>query len=234
MIRVYPADSRYQSNHGWLQSHFSFSFAEYFDPENIQFGPLRVFNDDIVAPRRGFGAHPHQEMEIISVVLKGQLEHRDSIGNHGIISFGEVQRMTAGTGIVHSEMNPSPTEEVNFLQLWFLPEKYGLTPSYEQIQYDVTKMKNNLLPVVSKEKAGEQVAYIHQDLTMYLSDLEKDHTLTFEQKEGRRIYVFVIEGELTLNHDTTLHRRDAARITDVTKLHISTPSQARFMLIDLP
>ncbi|EPZ38577.1 MULTISPECIES: pirin family protein [Anoxybacillus] len=234
MIHVYPAHERFESNHGWLQSYFSFSFAEYFDRKNMHFGPLRVFNDDIIAPQRGFGAHPHQEMEIVTVVLKGKLEHRDNLGNHRIISFGEVQRMTAGTGIVHSEMNPSTTEEVNLLQLWFLPETYGLAPSYEQISYDVENMKNRLLPIVSKKQAGEQVAYIHQDLTMYLSDLENNQQLTFHQQEGRRMYVFVIEGELVLNDDTILQRRDAARITDVTQLHITANIDSRFMLIDLP
>ncbi|OSX53493.1 pirin family protein [Anoxybacillus ayderensis] len=234
MIHVYPAHERFESNHGWLQSYFSFSFAEYFDRKNMNFGPLRVFNDDIIAPQRGFGAHPHQEMEIVTVVLKGQLEHRDNLGNYRIISFGEVQRMTAGTGIVHSEMNPSTTEEVNLLQLWFLPETYGLTPSYEQVSYDVENMKNRLLPIVSKKQAGEQVAYIHQDITMYLSDLENNKQLTFHQQQGRRMYVFVIEGELVLNDDTVLQRRDAARVTDVTRLHIAANIDSRFMLIDLP
>ena len=234
MIHVYPAHKRFQSNHGWLQSYFSFSFAEYFDRNNMNFGPLRVFNDDIIAPQRGFGAHPHQEMEIVTVVLKGQLEHRDNLGNHRIISFGEVQRMTAGTGIVHSEMNPSATEEVNLLQLWFLPEARGLTPSYEQVSYDIQKMKNRLLPIVSKTQAGNEVAYIHQDITMYLSDLENNRHITFHQQEGRRIYLFVIEGELVLNDDTMLQRRDAARITDITTLHITAKTNSRFMLIDLP
>ncbi|KHF29666.1 pirin family protein [Anoxybacillus sp.] len=234
MIHVYPGHERFQSNHGWLQSYFSFSFAEYFDRNNMHFGPLRVFNDDIIAPQRGFGAHPHQEMEIVTVVLKGQLEHRDNLGNHRIISFGEVQRMTAGTGIVHSEMNPSATEEVNLLQLWFLPEARGLTPSYEQVSYDIQKMKNRLLPIVSKTQAGNEVAYIHQDITMYLSDLENNQHITFHQQEGRRIYLFVIEGELVLNDDTMLQRRDAARITDITTLHITAKADSQFMLIDLP
>lgn len=234
MIHVYPGHKRFQSNHGWLQSYFSFSFAEYFDRKNMNFGPLRVFNDDIIAPQRGFGAHPHQEMEIVTVVLKGQLEHRDNLGNHRIISFGEVQRMTAGTGIVHSEMNPSATEEVNLLQLWFLPEARGLTPSYEQVSYDIQKMKNRLLPIVSKTQAGNEVAYIHQDITMYLSNLESNQHVTFQQQEGRRIYLFVIEGEITLNDETILHRRDAARITNTPILHITAKADSQFMLIDLP
>lgn len=125
MIDIRKASTRYSSNHGWLQSNFSFSFAEFYDPDNMGFGPLRVFNDDFVQPERGFGLHPHREMEIVSVVLKGALVHQDSTGTREVIRPGEVQRMSAGTGIIHSEMNPSSSEEVNFLQLWFEPAEYG-------------------------------------------------------------------------------------------------------------
>ena len=234
MIQVFPADKRYHANHGWLQSHFSFSFAEYFDRNNMNFGPLRVLNDDIVKPLHGFGAHPHQEMEIVSIVLNGSLKHEDSLGNTAVTTFGGIQRMTAGTGIIHSEVNPSATENVNFLQLWFLPEEYGLTPSYEQTNFDVEKLKNQLLPVVTKNPQSEQVAHIHQDLTIYLSDLETGKTMTFTQAEGRRIFLFVIEGALTVNGNTLLNKRDSARITNMHELTLTTSSQSRFMLIDLP
>lgn len=234
MITVHPAEKRFTANHGWLKSNFSFSFAEYYDPANKNFGPLRVFNDDFVAPQNGFGAHPHKEMEIVSVVLQGQLQHQDSTGNKEVLRKGEVQRMTAGTGIVHSEENPSSDEEVNFLQLWFLPDKQGLEPSYEQTAYDVDSLKNNLLPVVSSRRSGEDVAFIHQDLTLYLSELDAQHGVTFEQEKGRRIYLFVMEGDVTLNQDTKLKKRDAARITDTTILKIESESGASFMLIDLP
>jgi redox-sensitive bicupin YhaK (pirin superfamily) len=234
MIKVYPAESRFSADHGWLRSNFSFSFAEYYDPDNLQFGPLRVFNDDFVQPLRGFGAHPHREMEIVSIVLKGEIKHEDSTGNSEILRPGEVQRMTAGTGIIHSEVNPSATEELNFLQLWFLPDQTGLPPSYEQKAYDQQAMKNRLLPVVSGQAPSENVAFIHQDLTLYLSDLEAGKALSFAQKKNRRIYLFVIEGELALNKDTRLRKRDAARITDVTNLEIETQTGAKFMLIDLP
>ena len=137
MIQVYPAQSRYHADYGWLKTYHSFSFGDYYDPNNIQFGPMRVLNDDFVAPLRGFGAHPHQEMEIVSIVLKGHLKHEDSTGHTATTTFGGVQRMSAGTGIVHSETNPSPTEEVNFLQLWFLPEVRGLTPSYERTTFNI-------------------------------------------------------------------------------------------------
>lgn len=233
MIKIHPADSRFTADHGWLRSNFSFSFAEYYDPDNQIFGALRVFNDDIVQPGYGFGAHPHREMEIVSIVLQGQLQHKDNMGNLEILRPGEVQRMTAGTGVVHSEENPSDTEELGFLQLWFLPSIRGLEPSYEQIAYDQEAMVNHLLPVVSNQPSSDKVAKIHQDLTMYLSKLEAGRAVTFEQEDGRYLYVFVIEGALTLNGES-LGKRDAARITDVTRLEIASDSGAYFMLIDLP
>lgn len=229
---IYKAEGRYTADHGWLRSKFSFSFAEYYDPNNLQFGPMRVLNDDVVKPLRGFGAHPHREMEIVSIVLKGQLKHEDSTGKSAITTFGGIQRMSAGTGVIHSEVNPSSTEEVNFLQLWFLPEKQGLTPSYERTEFDPTKMKNHLLPVVSNNKS-EQIAYIHQDLTIYLSDLEEKVELTFQQEKNRRIFLFVIEGEIHVN-DTIINKRDSARITETPTLKIMANTDSRFMLIDLP
>lgn len=234
MIKVYPAESRFTADHGWLKTSHSFSFAEYYDPDNVSFGPLRVLNDDFVTPGHGFGAHPHRDMEIVSIVLQGQLKHEDSTGGSGILSVGEIQRMTAGTGVIHSEYNPSNTEEVNFLQLWFLPEKKGLPPSYEQKAYDLNAMKNQLLPVVSNRVKAEQVAFIHQDLTLYLAELEAGKTITFEQEENRKIFLFVIEGEVTLNGQEQLHRRDSARITEQSKLRIDGNADAKFMLIDLP
>jgi quercetin 2,3-dioxygenase len=234
MIQVYPAQSRYHADYGWLKTYHSFSFGEYYDPNNIQFGPLRVLNDDFVAPLRGFGAHPHQEMEIVSIVLKGYLKHEDSTGHTATTTFGGVQRMSAGTGIIHSEVNPLATEEVNFLQLWFLPEVNGLTPSYERTTFDVAKMKNALLPIVTKNPSSSEIAHIHQDLTIYLSDLEAGRELVFAQQEGRRIFFFVIEGDVTLNGQATLHKRDSARITEMPTLRIASENGARFMLIDLP
>lgn len=234
MIQVYPAQSRYHADYGWLKTYHSFSFGDYYDPNNIHFGPMRVLNDDFVAPLRGFGAHPHQEMEIVSIVLKGYLKHEDSAGHTATTTFGGVQRMSAGTGIVHSETNPSLTEEVNFLQLWFFPEVRGLTPSYERATFNVEKMKNALLPVVTKNPSSSEIAHIHQDLTIYLSDLEAGRGLTFSQQEGRRIFFFVIEGDVTLNGETALRKRDSARITETPTLHIASENGARFMLIDLP
>ncbi|WP_426453149.1 pirin family protein [Paenibacillus sp. S-38] len=232
MISIYPASSRYSADHGWLQSNFSFSFGDYYDPDNTGFGPLRVFNDDTIQGGRGFGAHPHREMEIVSVVLQGQLKHEDSTGHSAVTTFGEVQRMSAGTGIIHSEMNPSE-EPVTLLQLWFTPDRKGLEPSYETSRYELSALKNALLPVVSN-RSGEGVAHIHQDMTIYLSELEGGRELLFEQPEGRRIFVFVMEGGLTLNGEQALSRRDAARITGTPSLRVRSEQGAQWMLIDLP
>jgi redox-sensitive bicupin YhaK (pirin superfamily) len=232
MIQVHSAASRYSADHGWLKSNFSFSFGDYYDPNNTRFGPLRVFNDDTVQAGRGFGAHPHREMEIVSVVLKGELKHEDSTGHSAVTSYGEVQRMSAGTGIIHSEVNPG-VEDVELMQIWFTPNESGIAPSYETTKFDTGLMKNALLPIVSHQ-SGEHISLIHQDLTMYMSELESGHAIEFTQEPGRRIYVFVIEGALTLNGDTGLNRRDAARIEQTPDLKIESAAGAQFLLIDLP
>jgi redox-sensitive bicupin YhaK (pirin superfamily) len=234
LIQVFTADSRFSADHGWLKSNFSFSFADYYDPNNLSFGPLRVLNDDIVQADKGFGMHPHKDMEIVSIVLDGQLQHKDSYGHTATTTFGGIQRMSAGTGLMHSEMNPSETDPCSFLQIWFMPEEKGIEPSYEQTQFSIVDLKNTLLPIVSKHKKSEQVAYIHQDLTIYLSDLGTDETLDFSQAEGRRIFLFVLEGVLQVNGDTMLGKRDSARITDTANLKLQTQTGSRFMLIDLP
>ncbi|UOF92002.1 pirin family protein [Fodinisporobacter ferrooxydans] len=235
MIQMYPAESRFGSDHGWLKTYHSFSFADYYDPENMNFGPMRVLNDDTVQAKTGFGPHPHREMEIVSIVLKGQLQHQDSTGTTEIIRRGEIQRMSAGTGVIHSEMNPSETEDVNFLQLWFEPNERKLSPSYEQIAYDETQMKNRLLPVVSHRDFGKNVAHIHQDLTIYLAKLEAGRAISFAQAKNRRTFLFLMEGELMLNQEQTLKRRDSARIAELTNLNLqASGSGSYFMLIDLP
>ncbi|WP_248925338.1 pirin family protein [Paenibacillus hamazuiensis] len=233
MIAVYPAGSRYSYDHGWLRGSFSFSFGPYYDPDNTAFGPLRVFNDDTIAAGRGFGAHPHSDMEIVSVVLRGSLKHEDSLGNVAVTSFGEIQRMSAGSGIIHTEGNPSDTEEVTLLQLWFSPERRGIAPGYEVSKYDPEQMVNRLLPVVAPNPAPG-IAAIHQDLTIYLSKLESGHSLVFTQPEGRKIFVFVIEGAVQAGARERLHTRDSARITDTRSLELAALDDTFFMLIDLP
>jgi redox-sensitive bicupin YhaK (pirin superfamily) len=234
MINVYPASSRFTADHGWLKSKFSYSFAEYYDPNNLQFGSMRVLNDDWVAQGKGFGAHPHKEMEIVSIVLSGQLQHQDNAGNQATTTFGGIQRMSAGTGIIHAELNPSQTEPVEFLQLWFMPEVRGVVPSYEQTFFDTDALNNALLPVVSKQSDNNNVASINQDLTIYLAKLETGKSISFNQPAGRKVFLFVLEGSLSVNKDTILDRRDSARITDQESLQLeATEQEALFMLIDL-
>lgn len=231
MMKVYPAESRYAVDLGWLRSGLSFSFGEYVDPANTAFGVMRVCNDDYIAPGRGFGAHPHSDMEIVSIVLRGAVRHEDNMGNVEIADASSVQRMSAGTGVIHAEYNPSDTEPLELLQLWFMPRERGLAPSYETTKYDPERMKNALLPVVS-HRSSEQVASIEQDMTIYLSRLDAGKKLAFEQEAGRRIFLFVIEGELTAG-GTRLGRRDTARIEATPSLPLAA-APAFFMLIDLP
>lgn len=235
MMMIYPAKNRFSGTQGWLQYNFSFSFADYYDPDNMGFGPLRVFNDDYIQPQNGFGTHPHRDKEIVTFVLSGQLQHKDNTGGQEVLKPGEVQRMTAGTGILHSEINNSPDQVTNSLQLWFHPEAKGLKPSYEQLAYDEAATRNALLPVVSNRIKSERIAHIHQDLTIYMSRLEAGLQLEFNQEPGRRIYVFLIEGKLVLNGgEAALERRDAARITELAKLQLHASEDAYFMLMDLP
>lgn len=233
MIKIIRDNERYKADHGWLNSSFSFSFANYYDPDNLQFGPLRVFNDDIVQPNNGFGRHPHKEMEIVSIVLDGELKHEDSEGHTATTTFGEIQRMTAGTGIFHSETNPSKEKPVSFLQLWIQPDTENLKPSYEKTAFSVEKLKNNLLPIVS-HNASENVAHIQQDTTLYLSDLEKGNEITFTQEPGRKIYLFVIDGQIVFNNQYELKKRDTARINETSTIVINAKENSRFLLIDLP
>lgn len=232
MIQRYPAVSRYSVKNDWLESNLSFSFGEYYDESNIQFGPLRVFNDDTVQAGKGFGIHPHREAEIVSIVLHGQLKHEDSLGNSGILQFGNVQRMTAGTGLLHSEMNPSLEEEASFLQLWFIPSKRQLSPSYEDISYDTDSMRNKLLPIVTSTPTVG-AANIHSDVTLYLSKLDAGEEIFYQQEQGRKMYVFVIDGELILNDDVVIGKRDSARITELNELTLKSTKETFFLLIDL-
>ncbi|MFP3390004.1 pirin family protein [Brevibacillus sp. SIMBA_040] len=233
MIQVYPSNLRYSVDLGWLRSHLSFSFGEYFDENNTGFSVMRVCNDDEVAGGKGFGPHPHSDMEIVTVVLRGAIKHEDNLGNVEVTSAGEVQRMSAGSGIIHAEYNASETDDLNFLQLWFMPSERGLTPSFETKRYDAEGLQNQLLPVVSPE-GGEKIAAIHQDMTIYLSRLEPATTVSFSQKAGRRTFLFVIEGSLSVN-EQAMGTRDSARIEAETSLTITAAEEAAFfMLIDLP
>ncbi len=232
MIRVYPAADRFLMDLGWVRNRPSFSFGAYFDPQNTQFGVMRVCNDDEISPDRGFGPHPHSDMEVVTVVLQGRIKHEDNLGNAVETAAGEVQRMTAGTGIIHAETNPSSSEWLHSLQLWFMPEERGLEPSFESRRYPADKLVNALLPVVTRE-GSEHAARIHQDMTLYLSRLDRGRTLVFRQEAGRRSFLFVIEGRLSVN-GIPMGERDTARVEVDPELNIAAERAAFFMLIDLP
>lgn len=232
MIQVFPADSRYQVDQGWMRSRLSFSFGSYFNPNNTSFGVMRVCNDDEVDAGKGFGAHPHSDMEVVTVVLEGAIRHEDNIGNSEVARVGELQRMSAGSGIVHAEYNASDLEPMRILQLWFMPNERGLVPSYETSRYDQGKLHNALLPIVDPH-GSLHTAKIHQDLTIYLSKIDAGEELSFEQEEGRRIFLFVIEGSILVN-DIRLGSRDTVRIESMSRLSIAAEEDAFLMLIDLP
>lgn len=234
MISIQRANERYSADHGWLKSNFSFSFADYYDPNYLQFGPMRVLNDDSIAATKGFGMHPHREMEIVTVVLSGILEHQDSLGNRAETTWGGIQRMSAGTGVFHSEYNISKEEQLDLLQMWFMPNVKGVTPSYETTEFDKDGLADALVPVASINGVEGKVAHLNQDMTIYLSEPSAGKPLTFMQPAGRKGFLFVLEGDVSVNGETKLSRRDAARIEDLPELTIVSDEGARILLIDLP
>ncbi|CAM4360027.1 hypothetical protein FHS16_002751 [Paenibacillus endophyticus] len=232
MIDVFPAAERHSADLGWLRSQPSFSFGGYHDPNRTGFSVMRVCNDDYLAPGRGFGAHPHSDMEIVSIVLDGFIRHEDNLGNSVVSSFGEVQRMSAGTGVIHTEFNASEETELRLLQLWFMPRERGLAPSYEASSFDPNKLHNALLPVVSAQGA-EQMASIGQDMTIYLSKLEQGKQLAYTVEPGRKQFIYMIEGVLQVN-DKQLETGDTAQVETLNELAFQADSPSFFMLIDLP
>jgi redox-sensitive bicupin YhaK (pirin superfamily) len=231
MIKVYPSESRFQVENEWLSSKLSFSFGAYFDSSNTAFSVMRVCNEDEVAPGRGFGAHPHSDMEIVTIVLKGAVRHEDNLGNTEITNVGEVQRMSGGSGIIHAEYNASDKESTRFLQLWFMPNQNGLQPSYETSRYDSDSMQNSLHAIVTPDGINN-TAKIHQDLTIYLSRIEKGKHVSYHSGK-RKAFLFIIEGQLFAN-DSKLQSGDTARIESVTDLDLRADEDTFVMLIDLP
>ena len=230
---LHKADSRGHANHGWLDSHHTFSFAGYYDPARVQFGMLRVLNDDIVKGGAGFGQHPHDNMEIISIPLKGALEHGDNTGGHGIIKSGEVQIMSAGSGIAHSERNASKDEDVNFLQIWVFPKERNIKPRYDQKLFGREDRTNKFQAVVSPEKDDSSL-WINQDAWFSLGNLSKGVTSEYSvKKTSNGVYVFVIEGEVTANGQQ-LSKRDGLGVWDTDKISISADTDAEVLLIDVP
>ena len=229
MIQVISADQRHFSDMGWLQTYWLFSFSNYYDPANVQHGTLRVFNDDVVQANTGFPTHPHEEMEIVSIVLEGELAHKDSMGNEGVIKAGEVQRMSAGTGLTHSEYNPADTP-VHFYQIWILPDVKGLAPSYDQRAFDSSTWQNRLCPLASGQSKEGAVTF-HTDATIYRAALDTGKTLDFEMVPDRKIFIYQMAGRLLIN-DKELKANDQARIEKESHLKLSAMDHADFILID--
>lgn len=231
---IHRAETRGHANHGWLDTHHTFSFAGYYDPRRVHFGALRVLNDDTVAPGEGFGTHPHDNMEIVSIALEGALRHGDSMGNMQVLRPGEIQVMSAGTGITHSEMNASATEPVKFLQIWVLTDAQGHTPRYNQLELAPAR-RNELRTIVAPEGRGDEyVGWIHQDAWFSTLDLDKDHTVEYRMKTpGHGAYVFVIEGNVKLA-DEELGPRDGVGITDTDGFLIKGDTDARVLIIEVP
>lgn len=231
MLQLRRASDRGHANHGWLNTWHTFSFASYHDPRFMGFRSLRVMNEDVVAPGRGFGTHPHRDMEIVTYVLEGALEHRDSMGNGEVLRPGEFQRMTAGAGITHSEFNPSSDEPVHLYQIWLLPERRGLEPSYEQRRFDPTERHNRLRLVASRD-AAEGSLLIHQDARIYLSSLDAGHEVTHRLAPDRHAWVQVLRGAVTLNGER-LETSDGAAVSEESQLVLRAESDAEAMVFDL-
>ena len=230
---LHTSESRGHANHGWLDTHHTFSFADYYDPERIQFGTLRVLNDDRVAAGEGFGTHPHDNMEIISIPLFGDLEHKDSMGNHGVISTGEIQVMSAGTGITHSEFNKNKDKEVRFLQIWVFPNKRNVTPRYDQISLAEIEKPNELFLILSPNP-NDQGVWIHQNAWFHLGDLSEGWEGKYELKDPNNgVYFFVIEGEVTVAGQK-LSRRDGLGVSETESIEITSNGLSKLLVMEVP
>ena len=232
---IHKSESRGFMDHGWLKSHHTFSFGGYQNPERMNFGMLRVMNDDVVKPKMGFGTHPHQNMEIISIPLEGALSHKDSMGNKRAIEVGEVQVMSAGTGLTHSEFNDSKTDEVNFLQLWIIPEEMGVTPNYEQRVFPETDRKNQLQTIVApKDKLEGNALPISQQAYIYRTNLDANKTIDLTMRNNSNgCYVFVIDGKIRVD-ETELSRRDAIGIYESNEFTIKATEESEIVIIEVP
>jgi len=231
MINILKSNQRGRSKIDWLDSFHSFSFSDYFDRSRMHFGPLRVLNEDFIDPASGFPTHPHKNMEIVTYVLQGALEHRDSTGTHSIINAGDLQKMTAGKGVYHSEFNPSKVEDVHLFQIWIMPDQHDLTPSYEQITLDKNGRKNKLQLVASNTRSEGKI-FISQDVSFYLADLEKGTEIKLKIEKGRGVFLQTISGELTVGN-ITLSKGDALEVTEESELVIISNTDAELMLFDV-
>ena len=231
MLKKLPKENMGTSNLGWLESCFHFSFAQYRNPNNINFGVLRVLNDDIVHPKSGFDTHPHSNMEIISYVVKGEITHKDSMGNSETLKRGEVQYLSAGDGIYHSEHNVHKSEDLRLLQIWIIPPFAGLPRLYGSKRYEEIDRKNTLLNIVSSQEGTADIK-IYQDVNIYVSELEINKSLEFEIKEDRQVYFVQIEGSSNIN-EITLNAGDAMEIVDIEKIEIKALGNSHFLFIEM-
>ena len=233
--KLFEANSRGNADHGWLKANFSFSFGNYYNPERVQFGMLRVLNDDTIAGGMGFGTHPHANMEIITIPLEGGLKHRDSMGNEGVIRFGEVQVMSAGTGIQHSEMNASQNDTAKTLQLWVFPDEEDVTPRYDQKSFDIENQINKFVTIVSpKDKNDGNALWVYQQTFFNLGIFEKDTSITYKVNIPENgVYLLLIEGEIEVDNQI-LKTRDAMGIIDFEQFEIKINSKSKILLIEVP
>ena len=231
MITIRKSQERGHAQHGWLDSHHTFSFADYHDPDHMGFRTLRVINEDRVAPGQGFGTHPHRDMEILSYVLEGALEHKDSMGTSSVIKPGEVQRMTAGSGVLHSEYNPSDKEPVHFLQIWIFPEKKNLKPGYDQKEFPAGERKDKLRLVASRDGRFGSLQ-IHQDVSLYTTLLTKGCAVRHSMDPGRFAWIQVASGDVKLNGQV-LKAGDGASVSGEKALEVYATSNAEVLLFDL-
>jgi redox-sensitive bicupin YhaK (pirin superfamily) len=231
MFDIIRSESRGGADHGWLQAKHTFSFADYQDPARVRFGKLRVINEDRIAPGQGFGTHPHNDMEIITYVISGAIEHKDSMGNGTVIPAGDVQRMTAGTGVLHSEFNHSQDEELHLLQIWIFPEENGLEPGYEQTPFP-REAKLNRLCLIGSQDGREDSVTIHQDVDLYASLLESGKQVTLDGVADRRVFIQVVSGELRINGEL-VGAGDGMQIRQEDSVNITALSESEFLLFNL-
>ena len=230
---IHKAKERGHANHGWLNAYHSFSFASWFNPEKVQFGALRVLNDDTISAGMGFGTHPHDNMEIITIPLEGDLAHKDSMGNGTTIKMGDIQVMSAGTGIQHSEFNPNNDQQTKLFQIWLFPKYRNVEPRYQQITLDKSLEKNDFAQILSPNPDDEGV-WIHQDAWFYLSDFDADFSKKLVlKKEGNGFYVMNIEGEIEVNGEK-LEKRDAIGIWETNEIEVKANSIAKFLVMEIP
>ena len=230
---IHTAASRGHADHGWLQSKHSFSFAGYHDPKRMNFGVLRVLNDDTVAGGQGFGTHPHDNMEIISIPLEGDLEHKDSMGNTEVIKEGDIQAMSAGTGIFHSEYNKNADQQVKFLQIWLFPNRRNVAPRYDQITLDTQNLRNQFYQILSPN-ADDEGVWIHQNAWFHMGSFDAGQQVNYRVKDGRNgVYAFVLDGDVTIGQQA-LNTRDGYGLWDIEEISMTADSNARVLLMEVP